>query len=37
MAQAYPAAEIHGFDYHAPSIDAAREGADIAAVSDRVH
>jgi 2-polyprenyl-3-methyl-5-hydroxy-6-metoxy-1,4-benzoquinol methylase len=37
MAQAYPAAEIHGFDYHAPSIDAAREGADLAGVSDRVH
>jgi len=37
MAQAYPAAEIHGFDYHAPSIDVARESADIAAVSDRVH
>lgn len=37
MAQAYPASEIHGFDYHAPSIDAAREGADIATVSDRVH
>ena len=37
MAQAYPNAEIHGFDYHAPSIDAAREGAGIAGVGDRVH
>ena len=37
MAQAYPRAEIHGFDYHAPSIDAAREGAGIAGVGDRAH
>lgn len=37
MAQAYPNAEIHGFDYHAPSIDAAREGAGIAGVGDRTH
>jgi SAM-dependent methyltransferase len=37
MAQAYPNAEIHGFDYHSPSIDAAREGAGIAGVGDRVH
>ena len=37
MAQAYPVAEIHGFDYHAPSIDAAREGAGIAGVGDRAH
>jgi SAM-dependent methyltransferase len=37
IAQAYPNAEIHGFDYHAPSIDTAREGAGIAGVGDRVH
>ncbi len=37
MAQAFPNAQIHGFDYHAPSIDAAREGAAVAAVADRVH
>jgi SAM-dependent methyltransferase len=37
MAQAYPNVEIHGFDFHAPSIDAAREGAGIAGVGDRVH
>ena len=37
MAQAYERAEIHGFDFHPPSIDAARESADIAGVSDRVH
>ena len=36
MAQAYPNAEIHGFDYHSPSVDAAREGAGIAGVGDRV-
>jgi 2-polyprenyl-3-methyl-5-hydroxy-6-metoxy-1,4-benzoquinol methylase len=37
MAQAYENAEIYGFDCHAESIDAAREGADAAGVSDRVH
>lgn len=37
MAQAYGRVEIHGFDSHPASIDAAREGADIAGVSDRVH
>jgi SAM-dependent methyltransferase len=37
MAQAYPDAELHGFDFHAPSIDAAREGAGIAGVGDRAH
>lgn len=37
MAQAYPNAEIHGFDFHAASIDAAREGAGIAGVGDRAH
>lgn len=36
MAQAYPQAEIHGFDYHQPSIDSAREAAGIAGVSGRV-
>ncbi|MDH3755010.1 MAG: class I SAM-dependent methyltransferase [Acidimicrobiia bacterium] len=37
MAQAYGASEIYGFDFHPPSIDVAREGAEIAGVSDRVH
>jgi 2-polyprenyl-3-methyl-5-hydroxy-6-metoxy-1,4-benzoquinol methylase len=37
MAQAYERAEIHCCDYPPPSIDAAREGADTAGVSDRVH
>jgi len=37
MAQAYRQAEIHGFDCHPASIDAARETADAAGVSDRVH
>jgi len=37
MAQAYEQTEIHGFDCHPASIDAAREGADTAGVSDRVH
>ena len=37
MAQAYEHAEIHGFDNHPASIDAAREGADVSGVSDRVH
>ncbi len=36
MAQAYPQAEIYGFDYHQPSIDSARESAGIAGVSGRV-
>jgi SAM-dependent methyltransferase len=36
MAQAYPNVEVRGFDYHAPSVDAATEAADIAGVSDRV-
>ena len=36
MAQAYEQAEIHGFDCHPGSIDAAREGADAAGVGDRV-
>lgn len=37
MAQAFQESEIHGFDCHPGSIDAAREGADAAGVSDRVH
>jgi len=37
MAQAFDSAEVHGFDSHPGSIDAAREGADVAGVSDRVH
>lgn len=37
IAQAFGNAEVHGFDNHPASIDAAREGADIAGVSDRVH
>ena len=37
MAQTYEASEIHGFDFHPPSIDTAREAAEIAGVSDRVH
>lgn len=37
LAQAYENAEIHGFDCHVASIDTARETADVAGVSDRVH
>jgi 2-polyprenyl-3-methyl-5-hydroxy-6-metoxy-1,4-benzoquinol methylase len=37
MAQAFERVEIHGFDTHPASIEAAREGADIAGVSNRVH
>jgi 2-polyprenyl-3-methyl-5-hydroxy-6-metoxy-1,4-benzoquinol methylase len=37
MAQAYPASEIHGFDYHAPSISVARESAESAGLANRVH
>ncbi|HEY6330869.1 MAG TPA: class I SAM-dependent methyltransferase, partial [Blastocatellia bacterium] len=36
MAQAYPNSEFYGFDYHAGSIDLAREEAQKAGVSDRV-
>jgi 2-polyprenyl-3-methyl-5-hydroxy-6-metoxy-1,4-benzoquinol methylase len=36
MAQAYPDATFVGFDYHEPSIQRAREAADVAGVSDRV-
>ncbi|MGH2589800.1 MAG: class I SAM-dependent methyltransferase [Actinomycetota bacterium] len=35
MAEAYPAAELVGFDYHDASIDAARKAAAEAGVSDR--
>ncbi len=35
MAQAYPKSRVHGFDYHAPSIETAREAAEIAGVGDR--
>jgi len=37
MAQTYPASEFFGFDYHAASIDQAREKAKAAGVDDRVH
>ena len=36
MAQAFPKAHFHGFDYHQPSIDRAREAAKEAGVADRV-
>jgi SAM-dependent methyltransferase len=36
MAQAYPASQFVGFDYHAASIDTARERAREAGVADRV-
>lgn len=36
LAEAYPAATIHGYDYHHASIDVARQRADVAGVSDRV-
>ncbi|HEX7125633.1 MAG TPA: class I SAM-dependent methyltransferase [Thermodesulfobacteriota bacterium] len=36
MARAYPNSRFHGFDYHAPSIAAARERAREAGVADRV-
>jgi 2-polyprenyl-3-methyl-5-hydroxy-6-metoxy-1,4-benzoquinol methylase len=35
MAQAYPAARVWGFDYHAPSIQTARQRAAEAGVADR--
>jgi len=37
MAQAFPKSRFFGFDYHDASIDAARDSARKAAVSDRVH
>lgn len=36
LAQAFPKSEILGFDYHGPSIDAARKAAEKAGVSERV-
>lgn len=36
MAQAYPASEFKGFDYHAASLDRARQQAEKAGVADRV-
>jgi len=36
LAEAYPKSEFHGFDYHGPSIEAARKSAQKAGVSDRV-
>jgi SAM-dependent methyltransferase len=36
LAQAYPKSTFIGFDYHGPSIDAARKAAERAGVSDRV-
>jgi 2-polyprenyl-3-methyl-5-hydroxy-6-metoxy-1,4-benzoquinol methylase len=36
MAQAFPNSTFTGFDYHAPSIECARERAETAGVSDRV-
>jgi SAM-dependent methyltransferase len=36
MAKAFPKAQFHGFDYHAASIDAARQRARAAGVADRV-
>ncbi|WP_042406136.1 class I SAM-dependent methyltransferase [Streptacidiphilus carbonis] len=36
MAQAYPESHFHGFDFHQPSIEAARKIAEEQGVSDRV-
>jgi 2-polyprenyl-3-methyl-5-hydroxy-6-metoxy-1,4-benzoquinol methylase len=36
MGQTYPKSHIFGFDYHAPSIETAREAAEIAGIGDRV-
>ena len=36
MAKAYPNSRFHGFDYHAPSIERARQAAKEAGVEDRV-
>jgi 2-polyprenyl-3-methyl-5-hydroxy-6-metoxy-1,4-benzoquinol methylase len=36
MAQAYPAARVWGFDYHAPSIQTARQRAAEAGVADQI-
>jgi SAM-dependent methyltransferase len=35
MADAYPKSKIHGFDFHAPSIETSKERANEAGVSDR--
>jgi SAM-dependent methyltransferase len=35
MAQAYPNSRFHGFDYHAPSVERARQIANAAGVGDR--
>ena len=37
MAQAFPASRFIGFDYHLPSIEAAREAAAASGVADRVN
>lgn len=37
MAKAYPNSTFHGFDFHLPSIEKARQRAADAGVSDRVH
>jgi SAM-dependent methyltransferase len=36
MAEAFPKSRFHGFDYHAPSVEAARRAAEAAGVADRV-
>jgi 2-polyprenyl-3-methyl-5-hydroxy-6-metoxy-1,4-benzoquinol methylase len=36
LAKAYPKSRFHGFDYHQPSIDAAKQRAQSAGVGDRV-
>jgi trans-aconitate methyltransferase len=36
MAKAYPKSTFHGFDFHAPSIEQARQRAADAAVGERV-
>ncbi|PSH05796.1 MAG: SAM-dependent methyltransferase [Acidobacteria bacterium] len=36
MAQAYPKSTFTGFDFHAPSVEAAKQRAEAAGVSDRV-
>ncbi|HTZ77463.1 MAG TPA: class I SAM-dependent methyltransferase [Stellaceae bacterium] len=35
MAKAFPKSRFHGFDYHAPSIERARQAAEAAGVADR--
>lgn len=37
MARSYPKSEFWGYDYHAPSIEAARKAAQEAGVADRCH